>query len=263
MAPLGEKQEEKHQFKLNEFEGPLDLLLFLIRKNEINIYDIPISDITEQYLSYIEYATKVELEQITDFYLMASTLLYIKSQMLLPIEVDFDDELEDPRKELVERLIEYQKYKKLTEIMAEKEDEAEWVIERKKIQQALPFDNDEDMWTKIDVWDLLQTFSTMISSLSPDNVIDLHEEVTVNEKISLINELLDEREEFFFTDLIPRNPSPLEIVCAFLAILDAVKIRSVQVFQNRLFGDIKLRRGPGIPVEPEEDPETADYTEGA
>jgi segregation and condensation protein A len=178
---------------------------------------------------------------------MASTLLYIKSQMLLPVEVDFDEELEDPRKELVDRLIEYQKYKKLTEMMAEKEEEAEWVIERKKIQQPLPFDNDEDMWTKIDVWDLLKTFSSMISSLSSENVIDLREEVTVNEKISLINELLEEREEFLFTELIVREPTPMEIVCAFLAVLDAVKMRTVQVFQNRLFGDIKLRRGPGVP----------------
>ncbi|MFO7849311.1 MAG: segregation/condensation protein A [Spirochaetia bacterium] len=255
-AAAEEQKNDKHYFKLNEFEGPLDLLLFLIRKNEVNIYDIPIADITEQYLSYIEYATKVELEQITDFHLMASTLLYIKSQMLLPVEIDFDEEFEDPRKELVERLIEYQKYKKLTEIMADKEEEAEWVIERKKIQQPLPFDDDEDMWTKIDVWDLLKTFSSMISSISSENIIDLHEEVTVNEKISLINELLELKDEIMFTDLIVREPSSMQIVCAFLAILDAVKMRTVQVFQNRLFGDIKLRRGPGLPEIKEYESET-------
>ena len=113
-------ESEKQQFKLNDFEGPLDLLLFLIKKNEINIYDIPIADITEQFLAYIQYAAGRQLEDLTEFYVLASTLLYIKSQMLLPVEVDFDDELEDPRRELVERLIEYQKYKKLTEIMAEK-----------------------------------------------------------------------------------------------------------------------------------------------
>src|SRR6056297_940273 len=94
-------ESEKQKLKLSEFEGPLDLLLFLIKKNEINIYDIPIAEITEQYISYLEYATKVDLEQITDFYVMASSLLYIKSQMLLPVEVEFDDDLEDPRQELV------------------------------------------------------------------------------------------------------------------------------------------------------------------
>src|SRR6056297_3292658 len=125
-------ESDKQQFKLSEFEGPLDLLLFLIKKNEINIYDIPIADITEQYLSYIQYAAGRQLEDLTEFYVLASTLLYIKSQMLLPIEVDFDDELEDPRLELVERLIEYQKYKRLTEIRAEKEQEAEGFFERKK-----------------------------------------------------------------------------------------------------------------------------------
>jgi segregation and condensation protein A len=249
------EEQDKQRFKLDRFEGPLDLLLFLIKKNEINIYDIPIAEITEQYLSYIEYATRIDLEQITEFYLMASTLLYIKSQMLLPVEVDFVEEIEDPRKELVERLIEYQRYKQLTDMMLKKEEESEWLIERKKIQQPLPFDSDEQMWTKIDVWDLLKTFSTIISSLSAENVIDLHEEVTVNEKISLINELLDEKDEFFFTDLIVHGKSPMEIICAFLAILDSIKMRIVLVFQNRLFGDIKLRRGPGLSLSREQENE--------
>ena len=111
-----------NKIELDEFEGPLDLLLFLIKKQEINIYDIPIAKITEQYLEYLSYITKVELENITEFYLMASTLVFIKSRMLLPIEIDLEEELEDPRKELVEKLIEYQKYKKLSDLIAEKEN---------------------------------------------------------------------------------------------------------------------------------------------
>jgi segregation and condensation protein A len=241
----------KQQFKLSEFEGPLDLLLFLIKKNEINIYDIPIAEITEQYLAYIQYAAGRQLEDLTEFYVLASTLLYIKSQMLLPVEVDFDDELEDPRRELVERLIEYQKYKKLTEIMAEKEQEAEWIIERKKIQPALPFPGDDQTWSKIDVWDLLKTFSHLISSISTENIIDLHEEITVNEKISLINELLDTQGEFFFTDLVTRPHVAMDIICSFLAILDSVKLRIIGIYQNKLFGDIKIRRLSLIPKEKE------------
>lgn len=233
--------QNKHRFKLNQFEGPLDLLLFLIKKNEINIYDIPIAEITEQYLIYIEYAEDRGLENLTDFYVLAATLLYIKSQMLLPVEIDFGEELEDPRKELVERLIEYQKYKKLTEIMAEKEKESEWLIERKKIQPALPFPSDDESWTRIDVWDLLKTFSKMMDSLSLENVIDLHEEITVNEKVALIYELLETRGEFDFTDLITRPNIPMDIICAFLAVLDSVKSRIIGIFQNRLFGDIKIR----------------------
>jgi len=154
-----------HKFKLGEFEGPLDLLLFLIRKSEINIYDIPISEIVEQYLAFLEYATKKNLDNLSEFYTMAATLLYIKSRMLLPVEVDIDDEFEDPRAELVERLIEYQKFKKLSEIMSDKEKESEWIIERTSNQRNLPFVNDDELWEEIDIWDLLQTFSSIISNL--------------------------------------------------------------------------------------------------
>jgi segregation and condensation protein A len=116
----GASTPEPHKFKLDQFEGPLDLLLFLIKKNDVNIYDIPIAEITEQYIQFIELATHISLEDLTDFYHLASTLIYIKSKMLLPIELDLDEELEDPRKELVAKLIEYQKFKKLTALMAEK-----------------------------------------------------------------------------------------------------------------------------------------------
>ena len=100
-------------FRVNEFEGPLDLLLFLIRKNDVNIYDIPIAGITEQYLEYLRFDTELDLEDLTEFHSLAATLLYIKSRMLLPVELEMDDEGEDPRQELVEKLIEYQKFKKL------------------------------------------------------------------------------------------------------------------------------------------------------
>ena len=142
--PQRNSQElDRYQFRLEDFEGPLDLLLFLIKKNEVNIYDIPISQITEQYLSFIKYNTRIDLESVTDFFLMAATLLYIKSRMLLPVEIDLDEELEDPRAELVDRLIEYQKYKKLSELMSEKERESEWLIERRKMQAPLPFRSEE------------------------------------------------------------------------------------------------------------------------
>ena len=140
---------------------------------------------------------------------------------------------------------------RVKELMAEKEQEAEWVIERKKIQPALPFPEDDQTWTKIDVWDLLKTFSHLISSISADNVIDLHEEITVNEKISLIHELLDTRGEFYFTDLITRPQVAMDIICSFLAILDSVKSRIIGIFQNKLFGDIKIRRLSPIPKEKE------------
>jgi segregation and condensation protein A len=150
------------------------------------------------------------------------------------------DDDEDPRQELVERLIEYQKFKKLSELMEEKEREAEWVIERKKLQRPLPF-ADDDLWEKADVWALLKTFSSLMANLSKERIIDMYEEVSVNEKITLLAELLENRKECSFTDLVIRHGSVLDIVCAFLAVLEAVKLRMAMIFQNRMFGDIIIR----------------------
>ena len=236
-----DSREDGSTFKINNFEGPLDLLLFLIKKNEVNIYDIPIGHITEQYLEYLDYAVSTDLASLTEFYAMAATLLYIKSRLLLPVEITGDDEeIDDPRQELVDKLIEYQKYKKLSELMEQKENEAEWVFERKKIQRALPFGDDE-LWERVDTWDLLKTFSNLVSSYNSERILDLYEEVSVNEKITLMNELLEERGECLFTDLIVRKGNLMDIVCAFMAILEAVKFRMASIWQNRMFGDIKIK----------------------
>ena len=228
-------------FKVNDFEGPLDLLLFLIKKNEINIYDIPISDITEQYLEYLDYAVSLNLDSLTEFYELAAHLIYIKSKMLLPVEVDLDDEdIEDPRMELVNKLIEYQKFKKLSTLMEEKESEAEWFFERKKIQHALPC-TEENLWERVDTWELLRTFSKLMSNYNSEQILDLYEEVSVNEKLTLMNELLEEKGECLFTDLIVRKGNLLDVICAFMALLEAVKFRIASIWQNRMFGDIKIR----------------------
>jgi len=226
-------------FKLSEFEGPLDLLLYMIRKNEVNIYDIPIAQITEQYIEYLCGAETMDLEDLTAFHAMAATLLYIKSRTLLPIEMDDDSDGEDPRAELVERLIEYQKYKKLSELMEDKERENEWMVERRRLQHNLPF-ADDDMWEKVDIWDLVKTFSSLTVNMSAERIIDLYEEVTVNEKTTLLAEFLENRGECRFTDLIIRSGA-LDVVCAFLAVLEAAKLRMIVLFQNRLFGDILIR----------------------
>jgi len=185
MSDVNAPAPEKQHFHLGDFDGPLDLLLFLIRKSEVNIYDIPIASITEQYLAYLSFAAKVDLDTMSEFHLMAATLLYIKSKMLLPVELNMDDELEDPRRDLVEKLIEYQKFRKLSELMSDREGEVEWIIERTKSQRILPF-ADEGIWDQVNVWDLLQTFSSLLSHLSSERIIDLYEEVSVNEKITLI-----------------------------------------------------------------------------
>ena len=229
------------KFRLGEFEGPLDLLLFLIKKNEINLYDIPIAEVTEQFLEYLDYAVTTDLDSLTEFYSMAADLLYIKSRMLLPVETVFDDEeLEDPRQELVDKLIEYQKYKKLSVLMEEREDDNEWSVERKKIQRVLPFE-EEELWEQVDNWSLMKTFSKLISAYSQEQILSMYEEISVSEKITLMNEFLEDKGECFFTDLIVRKDNLMDIVCAFMAILEAVKFKMACIYQNRMFGDIKIR----------------------
>ena len=248
MQPVKQESADdiKRKFKAGDFEGPLDLLWYLIHKSEINIYDIPIAQITEEYLEYLDYATETDLGDLSEFYKWAAMLLNMKSRMLLPIEIVYDDEeAEDPRHELVEKLIEYQKFKKLSELMEEKENTSEWNFERSKIQRVLPFDEKESAWEEIDTWDLLQQmqklFKNMVSQYSDEKILNMYEEISVNEKITLMNELFENQNEFMFTELITRIGNEMDVICAFMAILEAVKFRMIKILQNRLFGDIKIR----------------------
>ncbi|MBP3561007.1 MAG: segregation/condensation protein A [Treponema sp.] len=238
-------QKVKRTYVAGNFEGPLDLLLFLIKESEINIYDIPIAQITEQYLEYLDYAVQTDLGDLSEFYKWAAKLLEIKSRMLLPIEITYDDDdIEDPRQELVEKLIEYQKFKKLSELMEEKENLADWNFERSKIQRVLPFEEKESEWEQIDTWELLQQmqklFRNMVSQYSNEKILNMYEEISVNEKITLMNELFEQKAECMFSDLITRANNEMDIVCAFMAILEAVKFKMITIYQHRLFGDIKL-----------------------
>lgn len=234
----------KREYKAGEFEGPLDLLWALIRESKINIYDIPIAQITDQYLEYLDFAVQTDLGDLSEFYSWAAKLIYMKSRMLLPIEVPYEDDEEDPRQELVDKLIEYQKFKKLSSLMEEQEDDSEWNFERKKIERVLPFEEADDMWEEVDTWDLLQQLQSMFKSVmnkySNEKILDMYEEISVNEKITLMNELLEEKNEVYFTDLITRCENPMDVICAFMAILEAVKFRMIKIQQNRMFGDIRI-----------------------
>ena len=226
-------------FKLSKFDGPLDLLHYLIKKNEISINDIPIAEITSQFIEYLRFVDELDLDKASEFHLMLSYLLYIKSCTLLPPSSINTDDDSDPRQELVDLLIEYQKFKKLSALIEEKEQQNEWIIDKQKLQRALPF-NDDEVWARIDVWDLLKTFSSLKLRLPGENVINLYEEITVNEKITIMIELLENNGCCNFTDLITRQGSIMDIVCAFLAVLEAVKIRLIMIYQHRIFGDIGL-----------------------
>ena len=236
----------RKKFSVGEFQGPLDLLWSLIRESKINIYDIPIAQITEQYLDYLDSIVETDLSDLSEFYSWAAKLVYIKSRMLLPVEVAYDDgdDIEDPRQELVDKLIEYQKFKKLSELMEEQEDDSAYTFERKKIQRMLPFDYAESQWERVDTWELLQQmqkiFRNMVSKYSNEKVLNMYEEISVNEKITLMNEKLDEAGSCMFTDLITRHGNEMDVICAFMALLEAVKFKMATIFQSRLFGDIKI-----------------------
>ena len=240
--------QENRKFTAGSFNGPLDLLWSLIRENKINIYDIPIAEITEQYLDYLDYAVETNLQDLSEFYAWAAKLICIKSRMLLPVEVTFDDDesMEDPRTELVEQLIEYQRFKKLSLLMEEQEEQSEWSFERKKIERFLPFDDDDSQWQKMDTWTLLQDMQKIFRNLmrmdSLSGTLNITEDITPNEKIALMNELLEKNGECMFTDLITRRGNELDVICAFMAILEAVKLKLADIYQNRMFGDIKICR---------------------
>ena len=224
------------------FDGPLDLLLFLIQKSEINIYDIPISEITEQFLSYLaNEQNTLELSDLTSFYKMSADLLYIKSRMLLPVDLDFDEEYQDPRQELVEQLLEYQKFRKYTELLTNSGQNGELFIQRKSTQFRLPF-GDEELFPDVSLQDLLRTFTRLMTTITPNKVFNVYESVTVNEKIALMQELFETKDYLNIEEIIIYLDKALHIICSFMAILDACKLHLITLVQTEPFGPILIRK---------------------
>ncbi len=236
-----DKEPDGKEFLLESFEGPLDVLLYLIQKSEVNIYDIPISEITEQYLAYLKGAKDLDLGNLTLFYKMAADLLYIKSRMLLPVDLEFDEEYEDPRQELVERLLEYQKFRKYTELLTNTGGSSEMFIMRKDSQFRLPF-GDEEIFVGVTLQDLLATFTKMMTSITPSKVFNVYESVTVNEKIALMHELFETKPYITLEEVIVHLDQILHIVCAFMAILDACKFHLIKLEQSESYSQILIRK---------------------
>ncbi len=242
---------DSHTFKIPSFEGPLELLLHLIQKSQINIYDIPIALITEQFLDYINNNSNIELNQLADFYKMAADLLYIKSRMLLPVELEFDEEYEDPRQDLVQQLLEYQKFRKYTELLTNTANSEDLFIERKKSSFMIPFE-DQQLFENIDLNSLLTTFTSILSKISPTKVFNVYEEVTVNEKLALINELFESKDEIFIEDIIIFLDKPLHIICSFMAILEACKFKMIIIEQKIPFETIVIKKRNLVKIDNDE-----------
>ena len=222
------------------FDGPLDLLLYLIQQSEVNIYDIPIAQITEQFLAYLASHQDMELGVLSSFYRMASQLILIKSKMLLPNDVEFDEEYEDPRKELVEQLIEYQKFKKYTQLL-EGESNGEFVVLRKENDFFLPF-SDEELFQDATIDTLLETFRGLMKGISGNKLFNIYESVSINEKLTLIRELLETHEEITLEQVIVHMDSKLDIICSFMAILEACRWNQIAIAQSETYGTITIRK---------------------
>lgn len=239
-------------YKLEKFEGPLDLLLHLIEKNKVDIYDIPIVEITQQYLDYVRQMDKEDLNIVSDFLVMAATLLDIKSRMLLPVEVDEEGEEEDPRAELVARLLEYKRYKMMAQELQELEDNAQGLLfkgptvpkEVAKYEPPVDLDNLLDGLTLA----RLQRIFESVMKRQKDKVDPIRSNFGTirREPVSLEQRILDvmgyarKHRNFSFRQMLERQGDKLEIVVTFLAILELMKIGKIQLTQENAFDDMLI-----------------------
>lgn len=232
-----------YSIKVAAFEGPLDLLLHLIKDNKIDIYDIPISLITRQYLEYIEMMKELNLEIASEFLVMAATLIYIKSRMLLPPDETIEtEEQEDPRAGLVQRLLEYQAYKEASATLREKEEV--WA----NIFSRLPVDKDEIIFEPepylfdINIFDLMAALKKIISKAPPEAIKITREILTVKDRIALILDKMEHEHTMRFDALFEGDATRLQIIVTFLALLEILRLGLVRAYQDKDFGTIWIMR---------------------
>ena len=234
-----------YKIKLEIFEGPLDLLLHLVKQNEMDIANIPIAQITEQYLQYIHLMETLDLEIAGEFLVMASTLIQIKSRMLLPPEALPPEAAEepDPREELMRRLLEYQKFKQAAELLSGMEKTRFVQFSRPVSPEGTPVEETDEL-VEASLFDLLRAFSQFMSGeISRELVHEiLREEFTVEEKVSFLRELLLSQTTVSFAEIFSKTKSKLEAVATFLALLELIRLKEILIRQSQLFGEIILLR---------------------
>jgi segregation and condensation protein A len=234
---------EEYKVQLDVFEGPLDLLLYLIKKAEVDIYNIPIEKITTQYMEYLSLMRMLDLNIAGEFIVMAATLMMIKSRMLLPVEERpelEEEEGEDPRWDLVRQLLEYKKFKDAAGRLEEKEHEQENVF----TGGARPVTADTDAGMtlqEVSLFDLIAAFNEILKRAKPEQIGEIFaERFTVADKIEYVLRTVAERRSVQFQELFGERSTRHEIVCTFLAILELVRLRQVDVRQDRRFGAILI-----------------------
>jgi segregation and condensation protein A len=234
-------------FQLETYEGPLDLLLDLIRKNQVNVADIPIAQITAQYMDYMAKAAALDMELSSDFIYMAATLIHIKSKMLLPKDPELEaiSPEEDPRQELVERLVEHQKYKDAAEMLQQKRLLEEAVWSNPQIQKFLTDEQVLNPGLDVTLFDLVKTFQTVLERAKNRPIYEVgKEDVSVPDMIRFLRDTLmrgPRSQSVSVTELLDRQRSQRAMLCLFLAILELVKRQAIHLQQKEAFADIFVR----------------------
>lgn len=235
------------KIKIDAFEGPLDLLLHLIEQAEVDIYDISVAEITDQYVAYIRTMQELELEIASEFLVMAATLLAIKSKMLLPQEeeyafqttLDMDVEEADPRAELIQRLVEYKKYKQLAAHLREKETERSQTYTRPSDDLSVFIEEEPNPVKEVSLFDLLRAFQLVLQKPPDEPLAKVErEEWSIGERMVEIKSVLAEKHKVAFSHFFQETKSKNQVIVTFLALLELMKKREIYCYQKRLFDEI-------------------------
>lgn len=228
--------------RLDIFEGPLDLLLYLIKKEHLNIYDIPIAKVIEQYLQFLELMKLLDINLASEYLVTAANLISIKSKMILPREEEPQEEEEDPRDELVRKLLEYEKFKEAAEFLRDKE------IERNRYFKRPALDSEPgEVYIEASIFDLISAFKSALKEIPKEIFFEVvKDEFTVEDKIHDLLHLLLVKEKVSLEELFSSAKSKLEIVVTFLAILELIKLKEIAAIQEELFGSILIARRDSI-----------------
>lgn len=229
-----------YEVKLEIFEGPMDLLIHLIRKNEVDIFDIPIALITDQYLEYLDMMKALNITVAGEFLVMASTLMHIKSRMLLPVS---EDEEEDPRDEIARPLLEFMQLREAAEMLSERT-----LLERDVFTRHLPMDygdqfEGEDPLLQVNLFQLIDAFKQIVEQRTPDSLLHFEvQEWSLKDRTAYILEQLKEKEALYFRELFIENITVSELVVTFLALLELIQTGLIRAIQSDVYHDIRLER---------------------
>jgi len=237
------EQETNYAIKLDIFEGPLDLLLYLIKKNEIDIYNIPIALVTEQYLQYLKMIKALNLDLAGEYLVMASTLIHIKSRMLLPPPEEPEEEEEDPRAELVRQLLEHKTFKEIATNLGNRPLLERDVFTRAAVlpEEVAESAEDEDVLTEVSVFELIEAFHRIVSQIDKKELMEIDlEKLSLTDIINEIMEKLTVTKNLNFEELLGDRKDRRRIIYTFLALLELIKLRMVKAYQTSNFGAIRI-----------------------